>query len=270
MDAAERWSGELAAWAIPAEILDTAPESPWGFPPRIFARAAEDALTPTASPSVSAARAREALQQGGTVVDVGIGGGAASLPLAPPATHVTGVDESAGMLAAFAQLARARGLAHTLVEGRWPDVAGRVPPADVVVCHHVFYNVSALVPFVTALTERARRTVVVELTATHPQAALNGLWRRFWGIERPTGPDAGAALAVLRDMRLEVSIDSWETPARWGGAPREELVAFVRRRLCLPAERDAEISAALEPDFELAPRQLATLWWPGSAPAQPS
>jgi hypothetical protein len=51
-------------------------------------------------------------------------------------------------------------------------------------------------------------------------------------------------------------------------------VAFTRRRLCLPAERDPEIAEALEPltvrddaGYRLAPRErpVVTLSWNGTA-----
>jgi hypothetical protein len=140
-----------------------------------------------------------------------------------------------------------------------------VEPADVVVCAHVFYNVPDLDPFVAALTAKARRRVVVELTAAHPQAHLNPLWRHFHGIERPTGPTADDALAILGDMGLDAGVARWEAPGRWESAPREELVVFARRRLCLPPERDPDVAVALDELFDLGPRQLVTLWWPGRA-----
>ena len=34
--ALERWREQLDGWAIPAEILAAAPESPWGFPVGLF------------------------------------------------------------------------------------------------------------------------------------------------------------------------------------------------------------------------------------------
>lgn len=143
-------------------------------------------------------RASEALKAGGTVLDVGVGGGAASLPLAPPASHVTGVDQGDELLDAFDTAATAFGIPHVLLHGRWPDVAAEAPVADVVVCHHVLYNVADLEPFAAALNDHARRRVVIELTAEHPMARFNHLWRALHGIERPTRPraeDAGAAIA---------------------------------------------------------------------------
>lgn len=264
-EGARRWGEALAAWAIPAEILDRAPAKPWGCPTGLFARAAEEAVAPDAGLRPTTRRAAEVLPDAGRVIDVGAGGGAASLPLAPPAAHITAVDESPGMLEAFASLAARRGVDHTEIQGSWPEVAAKVEPADVVVCAHVFYNVADLEPFVAALTGRARRRVVVELTAAHPHVHLNPLWGRFHGLDRPTDPTADDALAVLAELGLEVGVERWEAPGRWETAPREELVAFARQRLCLPVERDPEVAAALDEFFAPGPRQLVTCWWAGDA-----
>jgi SAM-dependent methyltransferase len=259
--AAVRWAAELDGWAIPEEILAAAPESPWGCPPQFFRAAAPGA---SAARSIATARAAERLPAGGVVLDVGCGGGAASLALAPPAGPagaVVGVDESAPMLELFRASATERGVAHETFLGSWPAVTGEVPVADVVVCHHVFYNVSDLGPFALALGRHARRRVVAELTTSHPLRRLGPLWRRFWDIERPDGPTADDALAVLIeagvDARMEVAPG---TPRDLRAVDRAEVVAFTRRRLCLPADRDPEVDAALGDDlFPVADR--AVIWW---------
>ena len=262
-ESARRWREDLESWAIPADILAAAPESPWGCPAGLFARSAAEAVAARLSPaSPSVRRALEALPEGGSVLDVGAGGGAASLPLCPPAAAVTAVDQSRGMLTAFAELAEGRGVDHREVEGLWPDTAGDVAPADVVVCHHVLYNVGDIVPFLAALTDHARQRVVVEITADHPQATLNPLWTHFHGSVRPTRPVAADVAIVLRDLGLEVSVEEFLAPPRWGHEHHEELVVFTRRRLCLPAERDPEVAALLPP---AEPRLHVTLWWPGRA-----
>jgi SAM-dependent methyltransferase len=263
-DSALRWRQDLDSWAIPPEILAAAPETPWACPTGLFSRSAEEAVAAREGPpSPSQRRALEALPDGGSVLDVGVGGGAASLPLCPPASAITGVDQSTGMLAAFAGLAEQHGVDHREVEGLWPAVAGEVGPADVVVCHHVLYNVGDLVPFVLALTDHARRRIVVEITADHPQSTLNDLWLHFHGNARPTRPTAADAAAVLRDLGFDVGLEEFEAAPRWAhDHDRADLVAFARRRLCLPPERDPEIDAVLEPP---APRRNVTLWWPGSA-----
>jgi SAM-dependent methyltransferase len=264
LSAATDWAEALAAWAIPQEILDAAPERPWVFPTSLFAWKPEEVVADAAQ-TWSRERALEVLPDGGSVLDVGVGGGRGSLPLVPPAALVVGVDPSADLLASFVESAERLGVAHQAVLGQWPAVAGEVPPQDVVVCNHVVYNVADLVPFAAALTDHARRRVVVEMTADHPASNLNEAWRVLHGVERPTSPGAPDALAVLQEMGLDVHVDEgWRrfTPA---GGDRAELVAFARRRLCVGPERDAEVEALLGPDFETPLRRVFTLWWDGAA-----
>jgi len=256
---AARWALELGQWAIPEDILAGAPESPWTFPTELFVRSADAARAET-DPTPSRRRAAEAIPPGGTVLDVGAGAGAASLPLAPPASRLAAVDESQSMLDAFAAGADRGGLDHSEVRGRWPDVSSEVDAADVVVCHHVVYNVADLVPFLTALDGHARRRVVIELTARHPQSDLNPLWVAIHGIERPAGPTAVTAAEVARSLGYDVRTEVFEQPARWHDPIDPDHVAFARRRLCVGPERDADIAAELARLPTLA-RQLVTLWW---------
>src|SRR6266536_5891238 len=193
--ALDRWREELEAWAIPEEIMERAPESPWGFPVGMFRAKADQARR--REPTPSNLEARRFLGEGGIVLDVGAGGGAASLPLAGGAGRIVAVDESAGMIETFLAAARATGVQADGVHGRWPDVAGEVGPADVVVCHDVLYNVQDLGPFALALTGDARGGGVAQLTERHPLAPLAPLWRRFHGLDRPQGPTAGDAVAAL-------------------------------------------------------------------------
>ncbi len=270
--ALDRWREQLEAWAIPPEILARAPESPWGFPVGLFRARAEHARAQEPTPSNR--EAMRWLAPGGTVLDVGAGAGAASLPLAGRAGRIVAVDESAGMIEAFLSAARATGVEVGGVQGRWPDVAGEVGPADVVVCHDVLYNVQDLAPFAAALTAHARRRVVAQITERHPLSALAPLWRRFHGLDRPQGPSAADAAAALRSLGLAVERQDWTSPHAGSFERFEDLVAFTRRRLCLPAERDPEVAEALEPlcvrdsaGYRIGPlhRPLVTLSWPGSA-----
>jgi SAM-dependent methyltransferase len=267
-----RWREQLDGWAIPGDILAAAPESPWQFPVGLFRSRARRAGSRPATPSNR--EAARFLPPGGSVLDVGAGGGAASLPLAGVAGRLVAVDESADMVAAFLAAAEAAGVPASGVEGRWPEVAGRVAPADVVVCHHVLYNVADLAPFADALTGHARRRVVAELTERHPLVGLAPLWRRFHGLERPSGPGADDAVAALEALGLRVARQDWESQDRFGFDDFDELVAFTRRRLCLPAERDPEVAAALLEEgtrqvdgvwVSGQPRRVTTLSWPGSA-----
>lgn len=267
--AAERWRLDLEAWAIPRHILEAAPQSPYHFPVQVFASRADAAATQLTH---SNRRALEALPEGGTVVDVGCGAGAACLPLAPKAGEMVGVDSSAEMLEQFLQRARVAGTPASAVEGAWPDVADRTPSGDVVVCHHVAFNAPDLGEFALRLSDHARRRVVMEMTVTHPLTPTNELWLRFHGVIRPDRPTADGAEAALREAGIDVRREDWTAPRPGGFASREELVASVRRQLCLTPDRDREIEEAIkdrivERDglFGFPDRPVATLWWRGSA-----
>jgi SAM-dependent methyltransferase len=204
----------------------------------------------------------DALGAGGSVLDIGCGGGAAGLALVPPATCLIGVDASPEMLANFSAATEHLDVASQAVLGRWPEVAGQAGLADVVVCHHVVYNVAALVPFVAALTDHARRAVVVELTESHPQSSLNPLWERFWGLSRPEQPTAQLFVEVVRELGPQPVVSRWERPVEKASAASADYVAFVRRRLCLSADRDAEVAAALASD-PMPTARMVTVSWPG-------
>ena len=255
--AAEHWASELAAWAIPEHIMAQATESPWEFSPALFRPPVE----PTPD-TPSRIRARQALPEGGSVLDVGCGGGAAGLALVPPAGRVTGFDQSQDLLDLFTARAGELGIEFEAVQGSWPEDAASVGPADVVVTHHVAYNVPGLAEFATELTTHARNRVVMELTGDHPRAGVNDLWRHFWGIDRPSGPTAEDAIAVLREAGIEPSVERAARENR--SVSHEARVASLRRYLCLSPEREPEVAALLV-GRPAAAGEVVTLWWDGSA-----
>jgi SAM-dependent methyltransferase len=265
----ERWREALEAWAIPEAVLDAAPESPYGFPTELFHRRAIRSVS--APPTPTTLRALDALPSGGSVLDVGVGGGSTSLPLTPKARSIVGVDSAPGMLSAFRGAAAASGASVRTIEGAWPERASEAPVCDVVVCGHVLYNVADIAPFVRALDEHASARVVVEITGEHPWAWMNDLWVRFHDLVRPTSPVAEDAREVLAELGLT---PSWEErsvgPQPSGFERREEAVALVRRRLCLPSDADADIERALggrlravDGLWSAGPSSTAivTMWW---------
>ena len=260
--AAERWAELLSGWGLPQAILDQAPESPWGHEPRRFA------VDETLDRDTTSARwAREVLPPaGGTVVDVGCGGGRSSLTLAPPASELIGVDRSGAMLDEFVQAATLAGVARRTVHGSWPEVADVTPIADVVVCHHVLYDVQDVIPFVVALTEHAQLAVVVEIPTRHPMSAWSPAFAHFWQLDRPDGPTHRDLAAVLDELGLQPEFTTSPRPALpIFAADPDVLVPMARRRLCLSADRDEELAAWLDANPLPWPDTVATIRWPGSA-----
>lgn len=269
----ERWRADLGAWGIPREILDNAPASPWLAERSVFVRrAAARKARPGGS---SYRRAREALPPGGDVLDIGAGAGAASLPLLERAATLTAVDQDEGMLRELVTQAGADAGRVRTVLGLWPAVAPEVPTVDVAVCNHVLYNVPDLGPFIGALDDHVRRRVVLEITARHPIARLNPLWKRFHGIERPTRPtweDAVRAVEAVLGGPVRVEREQLRPEPAFG--EWDEMVSSTTRRLCLPAERRADVADALveltgalpgDPATWSTPnREVVTIWWDAS------
>ncbi len=270
---ADRWRADLAAWAIPGHITAAASESPWVLPRQVFARRADRLASDPAGPSYE--REWAALDPPDSVLDVGSGAGAACLPLLPRASSLTAVDSDPGMLELLAQRAAALGAKASQVLGSWPEVAAQTPPAYLVTCHHVLYNVPEPVPFLAELSSHARRQVVLEITTRHPLTTLNPFWLEFHGLRRPVSPTAADLLEILTAMGLRPQSVSWTRPGGPDYASFAELVDVTRRRLCLPAARADDIGGALvaagvDPehpaDLGSSGREVVTIWWDGNSP----
>jgi methyltransferase family protein len=271
---AARWRNDLAAWAIPDEILAAVDESPWAFPSALFARRADRELAGPGGPTHE--RLLEALPQGGVILDVGAGAGAASLPAAVARNaRLIAVDLSEEMLDRLEARAADHAVPTSCVQGRWPDCADLDDfGCDVAICKDVLYNVPELPEFLAALTARARRRVVVELTAEHPLSPLNPLWLRLHGLRRPDRPSAADVYDIAAAMGLHPRITRWMRPGTGPYPSFDELVEVTRTRLCVPRERTDDVAKALRdlgtdplsPQLPGTPeRAAATLWWSSDA-----
>lgn len=249
--AVRRWEDDLAAWAIDPEILAAASESPFGFPRGMF-----DART---GPAATRRVIDGALPDGGTLIDIGCGGGAASVGFAERAGLLIAVDSAEHMLASY-RANTAGGDVRTVL-GDWPAVAAELPAADVAVAANVVYNVPDLAPFLAELTTHARRRVVVELTDLHPWTGMSLLWKHFHGQDRPTGPSADDFGAVLDELGVAAEHETYPREAPWRDAAPDVVVEFTRRRLCLPVARQAEVEQALREQPADQPGTATTYWW---------
>ena len=252
--AAEQWKIDLASWAIPKEILDQAVEKPWIHPPALFE------IPEVIKDSLSHLRSREAMPEGGSVLDIGCGGGIASYAITPPAGHVIGVDEQQAMLDLYKANAEKFSVTSETVLGQWPAVADVTPVVDVVTVFHVAYNVGEIVPFLAALNSHARKRVVIEVPILHPMSNMNEGWKHFWDLTRPTVPAATDLVAVLAEMGIRANIEFFESEIlldkKVDGAN-----GFIRRRLCLPEERQGEVDAFIAANPMPERRKLAAIWW---------
>lgn len=251
------WQASLDDWGIPREILNQAPQSPWIHPPESFKP--ESDLKPN---TPSWIRAKEALLNAGqkpTLLDVGCGGGRASFALVPPAAHITGVDHQQSMLELFVSEASSRSIAVSTIFGKWLEVAHQAPSCDVVVCHHVLFNVHELAEFTLQLTKHARHRVVVEIPMSHPLSNLSPAWKHFWNLQRPSSPTALDAAEVISELGININVETFTVPDH-KTATTDRDVAHARVRLCLDESRDAEVREFLQ-NRDRSPRTLVTLWW---------
>lgn len=258
----DRWRQGLldAAAAVPDALREMA-GAKFSLEPEMFRwRPEVDAKQPVRP---SRLRALEALPETGAVLDVGVGGGASSLGLAPKAGLIVGVDRLEGMLESFRASAGSAGVAVQSVLGAWPDVAGQVEPVDVAVCHHAIYGVEEIEQFLTVLTAKARCRVVLEISEFAPPSGLSPLWKEIHGAERPDRVVADEVHTIAAAMELGVEREDTVIPPR----PREvtpELVAFARRRLLVGEDRDEEIAGLLRAR-QPQEQRVTALWWPGRA-----
>ena len=254
MKASEKWAESLKNWSIPEEILAQAEQTPWIHPPALFT------VPNTISDSPSHQKARELLEVGDSVLDIGCGGGIAAFACVPPAAKVLGVDHQQEMLDLFASEASKRKLSHFEYLGDWPDVAELVPTAEVVTCHHVVYNVSQIEKFLLELDKHASKRVLIEMPQSHPLSSMASAWKYFWNLERPVEPTPVLLLEVLNEFGINAELLQWEQETV-SKIDFDQAAEFMRIRLCLPKSKLNEVQNFILENPEPKFRKLATIWW---------
>lgn len=268
MTAADRWAYELEAWAIPQQLLDAVPDSPYDWPVELWRRVQRDRGT---EDTVTLQIVLDLLGDDGTLLDVGAGTGRASLPAALAGHPLTAIEPSPEMAAGLTSEAERLGLAVQVVEDAWPDAAEAVGSHDVVLSANVVYGVPRIAPFLEALHVRARRGVVVELSPRHPWCGLAPYYLALHGLERPAGPNVELFLEVVAEtLGLAPHVEVWPRPGVMRFADLQELLDLYRRRLVLPVERVGELADLLEPEIREEggwltagepERPSCTVWW---------
>jgi SAM-dependent methyltransferase len=140
-----------------------------------------------------------------TLLDVGCGPGTIGLSAAPLLKHVYGLDYSAGMLAAFVENARARGLTGvTPILLGWDDDWADVPVCDIVVASR-----STAVPDLEAALVKLQSKARVRVYLTYP---ADGHFVPA-GVRRAVGragfvlPDYLCVVGVLHQLGLQPTLD---------------------------------------------------------------
>ena len=89
---------------------------------------------------------------------------------------------------------------------------------------------------------------------------MSDAWRHFWNLERPKDPTPNDLSEVLEEMGLSPRLEVWDGTMRTE-QNLDQAAHFMRIRLCLPKEREAEVCEFLA-SADLPPtRELATVWW---------
>lgn len=247
IESVARWSDQLQAWALPEWLLASAEESPYGWSQNIWKRRSEAAGM--REPPLTAAIVRDLLKRPGSILDVGVGRGRASLPLVLDGHRLHGVDESQDMLTGLIEDAATLGVDVSTTLGRWPDVASDVEVADVVISANVVYNVADIETFLVAMVDHARVAVVIELTEHHPWAHLTDLYRTVHGIDRPDGPTADDLIELAGDVTgIEPIVHRWQRPGQVWFESWEELTNHYGRRLVVPVADRPSLRAVMEAD----------------------
>ncbi|MGB2696175.1 MAG: class I SAM-dependent methyltransferase [Dehalococcoidia bacterium] len=212
------------------------------------------------------------------VLDVGAGTGRHAIPLARHARRVVAIDPSPGMLRFLRDDATEQKLDNVdVVEGAWPDVADRVPQADVIISAHVLYPIEDVVPFLRAFDGHARRLCLLQLMVGQPWFDQLGLWEAVHGSQRLPQPTYIDALNVLHQLGCytNVEIVRAQTPRVFDSL--DDAVERLAESVAVGDDREQRarlreaLAKQLEPtdDGRLAHpvRQwpLATLWWEAGA-----
>ena len=194
IDYAERYREHMRRQGRPAR-----PPEHWD------ARAAKLSQGAFDSAYVRAFLARMNLDGCATLLDVGCGPGTIALSAAPRLRHVYGLDYSAGMLAAFADNARALGVtAATPILLGWDDDWTAVPVCDIVVASR-----STAVPDLQAAVLKLQAKARVRVYLTYPADGhfVPAGVRKAIGRAGFALPDYLCVVGVLHQLGVQPTLD---------------------------------------------------------------
>jgi SAM-dependent methyltransferase len=150
-----------------------------------------------------------------TLLDVGCGPGTIALTVAPRLERVYGLDYSPGMLAAFAEEARARGLTAAIpILRAWEDDWTDVPVCDIVVASRST-AVPDLESAILKLDSKARKRVYISYPADGDLPGDDV--RRAIGRAAASSPDYLSVVGILHHLGLHPTLSYLTTENRFAG-----------------------------------------------------
>jgi len=180
-------------------------EDPWAGLARSFAppdRAEED-LDPTV-PVIDTY-----LDKNDTVIDVGAGGGRLAIPLARRCAGVITVEPSPAMRAGMEASISELGVDNVeVVAETWEDAD--IQKGDHVVCSHVMYATTPILPFLEKLQNHARKRVTVMLRERPPQGNFHELFERLFGEKRIPLPAMPEFRGLLESLDIKYDLHRLE------------------------------------------------------------
>ncbi len=149
------------------------------------------------------------LDKNDTVIDVGAGGGRLAIPLARRCARVIAVEPStvmrAGMEASISELGADN---VEVVAETWEDAD--IPIGDHVVCSHVMYATTPILPFLEKLQGHARKRVTVMLRERPPQGNFHELFERLFGEKRIPLPAMPEFRGLLESLNIKYDLHRLE------------------------------------------------------------
>lgn len=182
-----------------------------------------------------------------TVIDVGAGGGRIAIPLARRCREVTALEPSPAMRSQLESSLVELGVTNVKVmPGRWEAV--EIAAADHVVCSHVMYATTPILPFVEKLHSHARKRVTVMLRERPPQANFHELFENLFGEKRVALPAMPEFRRLLESLGVEYGVHRLEDRPHGMFPDAEAALARATQRLFLvPGSPNAKRLAALLP-----------------------
>ena len=193
-------------------------------------------------PNMFLSQVLERLEPTSTVIDVGAGTGAWTIPLAEHAARVTAVEPSAYMMEILQERAKRAGLDNVaFIAARWEDID--VEPHSVVICSHGMYASPEIVPFFKKMHCAATRSCHLVMRVTSRNGAYQDLWRQLKGIAKPEEPHLIVAYNILHTLGIHANVVVQPLPNYWISESMDDAVNLARDvlRLAEDEAHDAEL-----------------------------